>query len=271
MKKIKLKSTSSTSAVTDDVLLRKTETTRLIFRPIVVDNIHDQDASVRGTLIFQRKRGNDNWEDYSELNLSNLKAEEWVRLNLKSKEILTLHQALTDLYSVYEIGGIPSGESEFFQADAGMNALLSAKNEDFLTLLDQQSDNALDLISRFISWLSGHDDHVQIVERLEQLGVEDLQQINSLAGLSTLKSGYSIWTNNDDNSEEEFWQQSFSKYSFILSQVFSYPIVIVKGKAYVGGKSIENIGGNLVDFLAKNEVSKNAVLIEIKTHATKIL
>ena len=59
--------------------------------------------------------------------------------------------------------------------------------------------------------------------------------------------------------------------SFVLSQIFAYPVIIVKGKAYLGGKGISNSGGNLVDFLAKNDISKNAVLIEIKTPTTQLL
>lgn len=271
MKKIKLKSTSRSSAVTDDVLLRETQTTRLIFRPLVVDNVRYQEASVKGSFISQKKRMGDKWEDHNVLNLSTLKADEWVSLNLKSEEILTLHKALTDLYSVYEVEGIPIGESEFIKADAGLNALLTANSEDFLILLDQQPDNALTLISRFMSWISGHEDNSQIIEKLDQLGLEQLQQINSLTGLSTLKSGCSVCVENVDNSDEEFWQQTFSQYSFILSQVFSYPIVIVNDKAYVGGKSIEDTGGTIVDFLAKNEISNNAILIEIKTPKSKLL
>ena len=271
MKKITIKSTSKSSAETDDVLLRETKTTRLVFRPLFIDNVKNPEASVKGSFIFQRKKVGDSWEDHNELNLNTLKAEEWVKLNLKGEEILTLHRALSDLYSVYEVEGIPWGESEFIEADAGINALLTADNNELLNLLDHQPDKAIELISRFMSWISGQEDVTKIIEKLDQIGVEELQQINSLAGLSTLKSGYVIWEANIGNSNEEFWQQTFSQYSFILSQVFAYPIVIVNDKAYVGGKSIENIGGNIIDFLAKNEVSKNVILIEIKTPTSKLL
>ena len=56
-----------------------------------------------------------------------------------------------------------------------------------------------------------------------------------------------------------------------LSQVFAYPVIVVEEKAYVGGKNISNKSGNIVDFLAKNAISKNAVLIEIKTPKTDLL
>lgn len=47
--------------------------------------------------------------------------------------------------------------------------------------------------------------------------------------------------------------------------------VVLKGKAYVGGKGIENTGGNLVDFLMANDFTRNALLIEIKTPMTPLL
>lgn len=45
----------------------------------------------------------------------------------------------------------------------------------------------------------------------------------------------------------------------------------MKGKAYVGGKSVLNTGGNIVDFLVKNYLTNNAALVEIKTPGTRLL
>ena len=54
-------------------------------------------------------------------------------------------------------------------------------------------------------------------------------------------------------------------------QVFSWPTTIVKGKAYIGGKSVLNVGGNIVDFLMKNRLTQNAALIEIKAPVTPMV
>lgn len=59
--------------------------------------------------------------------------------------------------------------------------------------------------------------------------------------------------------------------SIILSQVFSYPIILLEDSAYTGGKKIDNTGGNLVDFLLTNNLSQNTALVEIKTPKTKLL
>ena len=56
-----------------------------------------------------------------------------------------------------------------------------------------------------------------------------------------------------------------------MTFLFAYPIVVIRGKAYVGGKEYDNTHGNLVDFLARVPTSRNAVLIEIKTPQTPLL
>ncbi|MCF7820291.1 MAG: DUF4263 domain-containing protein [Candidatus Pacebacteria bacterium] len=50
----------------------------------------------------------------------------------------------------------------------------------------------------------------------------------------------------------------------------SVPVSILKGKAYVGGKIYENIGGREADFLYTNNLTKNVCIIEIKTPLKKL-
>ncbi len=80
-----------------------------------------------------------------------------------------------------------------------------------------------------------------------------------------------VWNSNQGNSSEEFWQQTLATHPLILSQAFAVPIVILKSKAYVGGKGIENSQGKVTDFLVANGISGNAALIEIKTPKTKLI
>jgi hypothetical protein len=101
--------------------------------------------------------------------------------------------------------------------------------------------------------------------------VDSLQKLNTLVGISSLKNALSLWEANKGNAEEEFWQQRLEQNAFVLSQVFSHPVIIVKGKAYVGGKSVENTGGNVLDYLCANELTRNALLVEIKTPRTPLL
>jgi len=70
---------------------------------------------------------------------------------------------------------------------------------------------------------------------------------------------------------EEDWQKFFEQNSWILSHLFPYQVFLYKEKAYVGGKTIENKDGKIVDFLLQNGFKDNYALLEIKTHKKKLL
>jgi hypothetical protein len=80
-----------------------------------------------------------------------------------------------------------------------------------------------------------------------------------------------IWEENGDNADESFWQETLVSNSYLLSIVFSFPVFIIREQAYVGGKSLEYTGGGLVDFLLENRLSRNTILVEIKTPLTQLL
>src|SRR3989339_277729 len=95
-------------------------------------------------------------------------------------------------------------------------------------------------------------------ETIDQIYIEDvLREFERLLGLKRVK--------------EEVWQDFFKSNSWIFSQLFAYPTVLLKDKAYVGGKTIDNKEGKIVDFLYKNKLTKNSALIEIKTHKSRIM
>jgi hypothetical protein len=89
--------------------------------------------------------------------------------------------------------------------------------------------------------------------------------------INNLKNILKIWQQNKENSCEKFWQDLFEVNSIVLSQVFSYPIILLQNSAYTGGKKIDNKGGSLVDFLLTNNLSQNTALVEIKTPKTTLL
>ena len=107
-------------------------------------------------------------------------------------------------------------------------------------------------------------------QKLGELAGE-LPDLNALIGLANLRSVLGIWTTHAQNSDEDFWQDVFGQHAFVLSQVFCYPIVLIREKAYVGGKRLDNAHGKLVDFLGQVPGSGEAVLIEIKTPTTQLL
>ena len=91
------------------------------------------------------------------------------------------------------------------------------------------------------------------------------------AALRTLKDVLAFWEENRQNAKEEFWHRFFNQNPHILAQAFPDSILKLKDKCFVGGKSLENKNGNLLDFLYKSGSTKNVVLIEIKTPAMKLI
>ncbi len=268
---IKIKSTSKNSAIGEDIVLRATKTTRLVFRPELVNNPHNRRASVRGTFIFQKKNITGHWEDYKELDLSKLKKAEWVKIELKAGELYTLLTELNNYYKIFELYGIKIGETEFLITSQNIRQIIQQLMQDKANLNKLLEQGGIKLLSETIQWLSGLGDIKLIIEKLKNLKTDDLTKLNSMISFNCLNNILDIWKTNKNNKSEDFWQNLFKHNSWILAQIFSHPMVIFKDKAYVGGKSIDNQGGNIVDFIYKNNLTENSVLIEIKTPVTKLL
>ncbi|WP_336731547.1 Shedu immune nuclease family protein [Chryseobacterium sp. VD8] len=73
------------------------------------------------------------------------------------------------------------------------------------------------------------------------------------------------------NDNEKDWQNFFEKNGWIVSHLFPYDVILRQREAYVGGKTIENQDGKVVDFLYQNGFKDNYALLEIKTHKKDLL
>jgi hypothetical protein len=82
---VKTTSTSFDSAYGEDIILRQTQTTRLVFKPEIVRNPDNEEACVRGTVVFQKKGKLGSWEDQKESDLRSLTASEGIKLELKAQ------------------------------------------------------------------------------------------------------------------------------------------------------------------------------------------
>src|SRR5690606_18518499 len=72
-----------------------------------------------------------------------------------------------------------------------------------------------------------------------------------------------------DNEKE--WQSFFETNGWILNNLFPYQVILKKREAFVGGKTIDNTEGRVVDFLFQNGFKDNFALLEIKTHLKQLL
>lgn len=73
------------------------------------------------------------------------------------------------------------------------------------------------------------------------------------------------------NDNEKEWQAFFDQHGWILASVFPYQVILYRKEAYVGGKTIEDSEGRVVDFLFQNGFRDNYALLEIKTHNKVLL
>lgn len=268
---IQIRPTSAQSAKAGDVVLRETKTTRLIFRSQVVDNPHDSDACVRGDLVHQRKSSSDDWEDHAPLKLNHLKAGEWVKLTLKSKSLHTLVTHANKLYELHAQQGVPARPTRFVPVGNHLAGLLEASSTELTEFLRENERTGIEVLLKLLNWISDFGDPDAVIRRLEELDAGTLEQVNAAVGIGTIRKTLETWDTHRQQDDEEFWHQYLVTNQYILSQIFAFPITFVGDKAYLGGKEIDNRGGNIVDFIVANRLSKNAVLVEIKTPQTPLL
>jgi hypothetical protein len=271
MDKITTKSTSLHTATVDDVVLRETKTTRMVFRPLLVDNEKNKAAAVKGQLLFQKKSVKDAWEDTEAINLAKLKVGEGVRLDVKSGELLTFFNELTDLYALYAQHGTQLGKSTFTKADPQLQQLSNLPGDELHAVLAANSSLGGDLLTKLLMWATTEEDLPKLIHRLLGLSPNSLQILNTSANVVRLRTAVKEWAENKESSDEELWQDLLAKHIHVLEQVYSWPVNIVGQKMYVGGKGVDNKGGGLVDFLLKNSLTNNVTLIEIKTPRTSLL
>ena len=264
---IKIRSTSWHSADVDPVVLRETSTGRLVFMPSLVDHPGSLNTSVRGTLLYQKKKLSGAWQDYEPIPLSSLRDGEGVKLELKSAETRMLFQELGDLYSIAQEHGVPTGDQTFVRAPRHELLRQLLKDGELDQILAQ--GEGAELLKKFLAWLTRHTGPLAMT--LGNLRPSELINFDAAIGAARLKLLLDEFVANQDNDDEAYWQKLFEQHSWVLSQVCSQPLVIIRGQAYVGGKNIGNREGNVVDFLYRNGITDNATLIEIKTPVTTLL
>jgi hypothetical protein len=90
-------------------------------------------------------------------------------------------------------------------------------------------------------------------------------------GASELRAALRTWDDNQDNSSESFWHGLFAAHPFLLTHLIPGAAVVVGERVYVGGKRLDNTGGNMADFLVSSKLSGSIVLLELKTPTTELL
>lgn len=103
MENYKTVSTSLYSArLAEPVVIEENTTTRKVLIVDLNDKKKEVGETVGITIVHQRKKKNDEWEDIESINLNSLKGGEGVKLNLDSKNTRKIYDELSKLYAPFE-------------------------------------------------------------------------------------------------------------------------------------------------------------------------
>lgn len=130
---------------------------------------------------------------------------------------------------------------------------------DDITLSSEDVDAILSLLSLVpAASVSVTENFIQTKDKINVAYLDDV--IDRFEELSKAKG---------DNEKD--WQKFFEEHGWILANLFPFQVVLSGREAYVGGKTIENSEGRVVDFLFQNGFKDNYALLEIKTHRKSLL
>jgi hypothetical protein len=248
--KITARPTSKTTADVEPIVLRAGEKSRLVFRPVLVDNTNHPAASVRGFLCYQKKRLSDAWADVESIKLTSLRDGEGVRLEMKSEELLKLFEAIGSLYDIMRRDGLPTSRTDYIPAPRSGLLRQLLQDGELEEVLGHEAQGG-PVIRRFLSWISKRQSS-GLMSALSQLDSAQLLNFDAAIAAARLKAFLKEWDHDKDRAEEGHWQGVLSGNSWVFSQLFASPIVLIKDQAYVGGKGIDNRGGNIEGYRKLN-------------------
>ncbi|TKB66265.1 MAG: hypothetical protein E8D52_18085 [Nitrospira sp.] len=169
MDKLRIKSTSLSSAECSDIVLRETNITRLVFRPMLVENPSTPAAAVKGTFMFLRKGPRDEWVEVETIPLSQLKKGDAYKLAIDSSEILLLYKSLTDLYKLHSGSGIPLGDHEFVPVNRQLAEIAQMAPGDLQKILAANHAVGSSFLMRLITWATHAENPAALLEYLIEL------------------------------------------------------------------------------------------------------
>lgn len=269
--------TSAQSADVSPIILNDRATlVRLRLLPKIVANRANPSNNVEGILTYE-KRGSiadafplDRGADF--VSRQTVKKDDALKLRLDSTETRTLFDSLARLYAAADdMGSIPYGTTKYVALDKAVRTLLDLLRKDPAAAHMIADNETFELIQELLKLLTQGTSSDELRDILKGLEDSNLQSLSSSLSVERLKRVRDEFSENLGNGTEQYWQDFFKRNAWIISQVFSIPCTLYDDQAYVGGKSFSGTGGNLPDFLYENKLTKNLVIVEIKTPKTQLL
>ena len=268
-------STSNKTIDAKALVLRENEKYRMLYIPKIVDRGDDWSNSIRGSVVVQKKLNTEKWSHIKEINLTNLKAGEWVRMNLESSELLLINEYSNKLREMCIKEGalwkIKNKQILILDEDVNkeyikkiISALKESPNRNNIIIELLNDKNLIDLLFQ---------NKEQIKEILSNISENNKKEIFDEINLELInpkRLKEKIDKKDEESKKESFWQKEFESNPHILSVAIPNMLQIISDQTYMGGKRIDNKGSSIADFVYKKGVD-NVSIIEIKTPSTKIV
>lgn len=251
-------STSLYSArLVEPIVIEENNSTRKVLIVDLNNKKKEIGETVGITIVHQRKKINDQWEDVESISLNSLKGGEGVRLNLDSKNTKKVYDELTKLYALVDKAGVQFGVKEFTVAKA---------DEIIKVSRDRKT-----IIERLLAENYGQEVWEELVSSNPDLATKlsfARIQTNRTKALEEFKSNL-----DSNNSDEGFWQDFFTKNDWIFGYGLDYKFLhLLNDQPDYGGRNYTGKGSQKGDYLMKsNADAQFTVLVEIKTPATHLL
>jgi hypothetical protein len=269
---IETKSTSQSTNLTNKVILsRDSNLFQVYFESSLVSNEKDPTKAVNGKIVYDKKKKNDDFDCPERLSRRDIKVGQMMEINLKTEEVYELYKALDTRYHLYNEKGLNFGNKKycFFEVDNDEIVDYISKNKVLLEKIIK--NNEIHLLKEVLDLFTNPNIDNELISELKAIDISELNNIENKINLAKFDKVLDIWNENKNNSNEEFWQSTFESNDWVISQIFITPMIYLDSKVYLGGKSIDNKGGNITDFVYNNSISKNVSVIEIKTPVTELV
>lgn len=267
---IDVHSTSLNTADVTPIVLNETEMVKTSFEPMLIDNEKDRAACVSGKFVHQRKSKKDELFPSEKISKQSVKTGDILELRLSSSETKKLFDGLTQLYQLHSnIGFVPLGDNTYAKIDSSLLQTIRQLEEINDNIESADIIESINILFKILAKRGSLKDLSEQLGRVEN--GEHLSELGEVVNIAKLKAYQAFFEDNIENDDEEEWQKFLTSNQWLISQLFSYPATIYKDKAYVGGKTIFNSNGKVVDYLYRNDLTKNVALVEIKTPQTRLL
>lgn len=242
MSEITVTSESYRTSQISPIILSESEHVQITFDGRQVDNPHDLKKNIKGKIVIKRKNKDiTSFSDIEKFSKKDISPKEYIEIALDTEETYNLALGLYRRYQL--LSGkqtTPFSEVKYVEEDQRVDQLKA--------LLDNNE------------------------ELLEALSVIDTNALSAALNIKNLRKVKQQMLDNMENDQEAgFWQHFFEENAWILAQLFHSPVMFFQGKKYLGGKGIDDHGGQYADFLYRNAITDNVSIIEIKTPVKPLL